>query len=529
MIISLSEHFYGVTFRLLSPVILLTLVLSCADLNAQDLITPADEAPTYRLSGAKIDVDRFGRPMFVVEYNRTKEGTLNPHILVEGNTSSGKLRVVGAPITDASGELRLSATRTSGDIEVYFAAQTSFGKMLISNVARVGNPGTKTKARSWTADEKKAYERSKLAKTPPKNLPSGYVAVESGTKLLPGMPIKTGFYAEWVDATVIRPESSGQVLVQIGQAKQLTLRDREKWLAIKSEILDKGESSPDQFSTKIRVLPDSKLIIPDGAQPLPSDLALTVGTPLLYDYSNKWQDVYVTKSENGKITLRFKGRSATWDTTQPRTKFLIHNETLKQLDQPDAADKFAANIELEDFPTKSGGSYSFSGKKLRHKDYPIDIPLPKNSQLVADDLTLEKGITLAGCWANKWFALTVIGENDDGSVKIHWDKFGKGFDCNMNRSQLVIQNKMAEQLELKKTSEKETAIDSAKDLTEILRTWTDDTGGYKIEAYYVAHTKAKITLKTAEGREINMPFSKLSGPDQELVSKNDQGSKNPFE
>ena len=529
MIISLNRQFCGLTFKLVSPVILLALAFSCAGLNAQDLLEPSAEAPSYRLSGAKIDVDRFGRPIFVVKYSRTKKGTYNSAILVEGNTSSGRLRILGAPIVDATGELRLSASTTSGDIEVYFATQASYGKMLVSNVARVGNPGAKTRARSWTADEKKAYERYKLAKTPPKNLPSGYVAVESGTKLLPGMPIKAGSYAEWVDATVIRPESNGRVLVQFGQANQLTVLAREKWLAVKSETLDRGKADPKQFNTDIQVLPDSKLIIPDGAQPLPSDLALPVGTPLLYDYSIKWQDVYVTKSENGKITLRYKDRSATWDTTKPRSKFLIHSETLKQLEQPDAAEKFAANIELEEFPTKQSGHSSFGKRKLRLKKYPIDIPLPKDSQLVADDLTLKKGTTLAGCWANKWYSLTVLHENSDGSVATRWDKFGNGFDCNMKRSELVIQNEIAKELELDQPSDKEQAIDSAEKLTETLRTWTDDTGEFKIEAYYVAHTKTKVTLKTTEGRQFDMPLSKLSDADQNLVSEIKQGSKNPFE
>jgi len=448
-------RFSGLIRKVLSIVVMLGCVLSAGDLSGQDLITPSAEAPSYKLSGAKLEYDRFGRRMFVVNYKRTKEGANRPAVTVEGKTPSGKLRVVGSSIGDASGELRFSASPTSSDIEAYLVVQTSYGKMLVSNVARVGNPGPAVRARSWTADETKAYERSKLAKTPPKNLPTDYIAVESGANLLPGMPIKAGSYAEWVDGTVIRPESNGQVLVQLGQAKQLTLRDREKWLAIKSETF--------------QVLPGSKLIIPAGAQPLPNDLVLPIGTPLLYDYSIKWRDVYVVKSENGKITLRYKGFRATWDTTQSRSKFLIHAETLKQLDQPDIADKFAANIELEEFPSKLNASSSLPSKrKFRLKDYPID------------------------------------------SVHVRWDRYGAGFDCNMKRSQLVIQNETARELTLNQASKNEAAIDPVEKLAKTLRVWTDSTGEYKIEAYYVANTKTKITLKTAEGREFDMPFSKLS-------------------
>ena len=516
----------GLIRKLLPVVMLVFVFLSNSDLIAQDLITPSAEAPAYQLSKAKFDVDRFGRRIFVLNYTRTKESKTQPapRISVEGKTTSGKLRVIGSSISDASGELRLSVSMTSKDVEVYFVVQTGFGSMLVSNVARVGNPGAATRARSWTADEKKKYERSKLAKTPPKSLPTGFIAVESGAKLLPGMPIKAGSYAEWVDATVIRPESNDRVLVKIGQSERLTLRDRKKWLAIKSETLDKGKADPDQFSTDINVLPGSTLIIPKGAQPLPSDLALPVGTPLIYDYAIKWRDVYVVKTEKEQITLRYKGYGATWDTTQPRSKFLVDAETLKQLKQPDAADKFAANIELDEFPSKPDSK----PKKLRHKEYPIDIPLPKNCQLVADDLTLKEGVALAGCWARKWNPLTVIHENSDGSVHVRWDKFGTGFDCNMTRNQLVIQDKTVEELQRDQASEKEEAIDSTEKLAKTLRVWTDSTGEFKMEAYYVSHTKTKVTLKTDAGREINMPFSKLSEADQKLISAVEQGTKNPF-
>ena len=529
---SLNRRFNRVALWLFTIALLMAFLLSNGDVNAQDLITPSAEAPSYRLSDAKFEFDRFGRQVFSVQYTRTKEADSgqSPAISVGGKTRSGELRVLGSSIHDSSGELSISASPFgSQDMEIYFVIQTSYGKMLVSNVARVGDPGSKTKARSWTAEETKAYERSKLARTPPEGLPEKHVALESGVKLLPGMPIKAGSYAEWVDATVIRPESSGQVLVQIGQAKTLTILDREKWLAIKPETLEQGISDPKQFSTDIQVLPGSKQIIPNGANPLASNLTLPVGTPLLYDDNFRWRDVYVVKTENGEIKLRFKDHSATWDKTEPRSKFLIHDETLKQLEEPSAADKFAANVEPEKFPAKPSDRSS-SARKLRLKNYPIDLQIPEDSQLVSDELTLKEGVALAACWARKWHPLTVLDENDDGSVHVRWDERSAAFDCNMKRSQLVIQNATVAELEADQAGEEpETTNGSAEELAQKLRDWTDSTGKFKIEAYYIAHTETKVTLKTAAGKEINMPFSKLSDADQELLSKIAQDGDNPFD
>ena len=505
----------------------------------QDLLTPAADAPQYRLSNPRHESDMFGRRIFVADYTRTEEGKLDPSpaIYVSGKTKSGKLTVSGAPISKTGGQLRLSVNfGSSKDIEIYFVVRGAYGTMLVSNVLRQGDPGAATQTKAWTAEETAAYERAKLATTPPKSLPEGYIAVKPGAELLPGMPIQAGSYAEWVKATVIRADANERVLVQLAGKDKLVFRDRAKWLAIKAETLQQGANNPSQFRTDIRALPNSRLIIPDGADPLPKDLELPVGTPLKYDYGSRWRDVYVVRNVDDEIKLRYKDFDSKWDTTQPRSKFLITKEILDQLKQPEVAKKFASNIAPEKFPGKD--SAPFSGRKIRIKSYPIKLEIPEKSQIVPEDVTLEPGTPLAACWANKWNALSVMHENDDGSVKIRFE--GWKTEYNMKRSELVIQDKTLSELrskqplaESKANAEEEPASErenvTAEQLTKTLRVWTDSTGEFKIEAYYVSHTMKKITLLTAADREINMPFSKLSEADQDLISKLDQKSRNPFQ
>ena len=185
--------------------------------QGQDLLTPAADAPRYRLSNLRFESDNFGRQVLTFDYTRTQAGKIvpAPRIEVEGKTKSGVLRVVAVDVSDANGEIKISTgLNITSDVEMYFYINNNVGKMLVSNVVRKGNPGTATRGKAWTLDQKTTYERAKLAKTPPKSIPSGYVAVRADANLLPGMPIKAGSFAEWVDATVIRTESKNRVLVQ---------------------------------------------------------------------------------------------------------------------------------------------------------------------------------------------------------------------------------------------------------------------------------------------------------------------------
>jgi len=121
--------------------------------------------------------------------------------------------------------------------------------------------------------------------------------------------------------------------------------------------------------------------------------------------------------------------------------------------------RFAANLELpkskygSSFPkSKSGSSFPKRKKsRARLKDYVIDIQLPEDSRILPEDLTVPPGTALAGCWGSRWRPLTVLSENDDGSIHVHWDEYSDSFDCNMKREQLVIENSTSHKI--KKSNE----------------------------------------------------------------------------
>ena len=235
--------------------------------------------------------------------------------------------------------------------------------------------------------------------------------------------------------------------------------------------------------------------------------------------------MFAIDTQGDQVNLRHTQFSSSWDRLKPRTKLVITEDVLSQLEGSDrkAVEKeFAKNLtaggtaKATSFPTKEGARSS-----IRHKQYKIDIAIPKGAQLVPDDLTIEKGTALAACWARKWRPITALSENEDGSLHVHWDEYSDAWDCDMTRDQLIIQDKTARKLKRKQGA-------SGDDLTRVLRTWTDVTGKYKIEARFLKRTKDELTIKTDAGREITMPIEKLIESDRELLPEWKDESDNPF-
>ena len=509
--------------------------LAAGSASASDLIVAPAEAPMYKLSNLRIENDRFGRSVLAVDYQLTRESDSGSYrVRISGKTKGGELNVIGFGGLEKSGTARIRINGVFGggnDFEVYFVTDGFHpAKYLVSNVVRLGNPGSRTKARPLTAKEKESIARTKLRATPPASLPDDYLAVDQGTTLVPGMPVKAGWDGEWKDAEVISFKVAGPVVLKYEGELTLESHPREKWIAVDPDVLSRARSTPEQFEVSVRTLPASTAIIPDGAVPLEDDVKLLPGTPmLLNEHGAMWKDVFVLEPQGDQVNLRYKNYSASWDKMHPRSKLVITKDVLSQLTSLTGSDrealekKFAQNLvsggrgaSKTTFPDKEKTRSS-----IRHKQYKIDIPIPKSAQLVPEKLTIEKGTPLAACWANRWHPITAIYENEDGSLHVHWDEYSDAFDCDMTRDQLIIQDKTVRKLR-RKTNK------VGQDLKETLRTWTDSTGKYKIEAWYVRRTEKQVFLKTDAGRELNMPIEKLSEEDRELLPAWQDESSNPF-
>jgi hypothetical protein len=534
----------------------LWLLVACvAPLSADELLVAPDDAPQYELTGIQRENDRFGSTVLVIDYKLVRKET-RPigSIRIAGKTKNGELIGFSVQRLEDSGQLRVGLGGMlwgENDYEIYLVIDAGWKKKyMVSNAVRLGDPGPATTARGWTDEEVKAAERAKLAPTPPAELPAGFLPVTAETILVPGMPIKAGSFAEWVDAQVIRAEGTGTVDVKFPSDERLQPMPREKWLAVDPDVLARAKSDPSQFEVSIRLLPDSLLAIPDGAIPLAGDVELPPGSPLILDDDHSWKNIFVVEADAESIKVRYEGFEANWDKSKPRNKFVIKEATLALLSRPEEVKKFVENLvsphtrrmaEFESARKEQEATFrkhqeqveeAIAGARARagihHQSYPIDLPLPKRAQVLPADLELEAGTPLAVCWARKWQPLTVLHENQDGSVHVHWDGMSSGFNCSITRDQLIIEDKTVRKLRRKSSAPK---LDAATpdNLTSVLRTWTDVTGKHKIEAFFVRKTDTEVTLKTDAGRELTLSIEKLSEQDRALISEPTGDDDNPFE
>lgn len=510
---------------------------------AQDLLQPPPEAAKVTLSNLRQERDRFGRAVLVVDYRvATDDPGYRGSAQVTGKTRGGRL--AGSYVNlERSGQIRLAlagALMVERDFEVYLVTRggpDTFYK--VSNSVTLGQPGGTTSARAWTAEEKQRHERAKRYRTPPSRLPAGMVAAERDTPLVPGMPIKGGYMGQWVDAEVLAIADNGSVTFKLQGREALELRPRAAWIAIDPAVLARAEQNPAQFKPSVKVLPGSRLPVPEGAVPLDDaglldrGIGLPKGTPLLVDYGHQWHDCFVLEDGVVEIKLRYKGWSSTWDKSEPRSKFLIAKSTLALLGKDGTEERFLANVGSEkvggaEMPGAFGaaGEWGGSGSGIEHKSYPIKGELPRGAVKVPEGLTIPVGTQLSVFWGSRWRGVKVLKANADGSLRVRWDDWSESWDCNIIRDELVIDQRLVSKLRRRATV-------MARQL-ERPRTWTDSTGKFKVEAVYVGKTDTQVTLRRADGVELTLDLEKLSEKDRDLVLEfgdqvEQEADENPFE
>ncbi len=380
--------------------------------------------------------------------------------------------------------------------------------------------------------EKAAYEKDKLAKVPPNQLAENHQRVTPGMDLMPGMPIKVGYYGDWVDGEVISLRNDGWVAVKLAPTRRIQYFAREKWLAIHPDVLARAHSDPDAYTPSVRVLPGTTRTLPSRAIPIDPDWDLPRGAPLL-SYFGEWKRVIVMEDRGDSIVVHHPGRPTMADRPEQRAELAILKSTVERLQQPDAAEHLAANLkEVEkdragsSRPGRLGGDRSdeFNDEVddflVVDRNYPIRISLPRRAVKVPTGLELPKDTLVAYCWGRKWQAATVV--RDDGQqLLVQEDSRAGGIILRVEREQLIIQSKTLSKI--RRSSSK-----AVKDLATTLRTWTDSTGQHKVEARFVSVTDGKVILKTDKGREIKLPLDRLSEDDRDLLRNAIAISDNPF-
>ena len=521
---------------------------------AQDLIQPAPDMPAYTLGSVHEGKDALGRPSVTIDYQRTKEGA--GLVSLSGKTSEGPLRIMGFGILhDASGKLELSSLFSSGrglDVDLYLTVSGSFAEecsfqCLVSNIVRAGTPSsTPTTAREWNTKESAAYQKDLLGRKPPFAPPEGYQLVQGVTKILAGMPVKVARYGEWMDAEALTNEAL--VTVKISGVKTLRTVTRGGWIAIKPSVLQQAASSPSSFQPSVKVIPGTAETLPDGYVIVTDDMRIVPGTPVKAIWHTQLSDATVIAVDGKQLTTHYDSQPAAFDKKLDRSAIVIAQTTLEELAKPNAAQQFESRIpkkssfeeEMEkdskrmademklardefdrisaENQKRMGSAGNLNGVggfpnsplpslPLTVQNNPIDLPIPKEAEMLPLDIALPQGTKLAACWGRRWNYVTVLRHSTEENIPIHWDDRPPQFDGLIHRNQLIIRK-----IDLKKLRSKAAKLEK--------RTWTDATGKFSVEAKISSRTATHVTLVKEDGKEVKLPIDKLSSADQKWLKEN---------
>lgn len=504
--------------------------------SAADLVQPSADAPRYQLSNARQERDRFGRSVIAVDFRRTKAGAGS--VALSGASAKGPVSISAfVPSSQESGTLHLSSMFGSrggvSDLELFLVQNhrinaTRTLRAMVSNSVRVGNPGTTTSPRAWTAEERKLADdfrrmmNDDSAHKPVKAYavsmkpPEGFEFVPNTAKLTKGTKLQACFQSKWHPLTTISENSDGTINVRWDKygpsfdcamtrgeliAETALVAGLEKHPASKypptvpnwtnASAKTTGAPTPD---AKTRKSYPVSIAVPSGSETVSADLKIKAGVALQACYAGKWNPITaLSENEDGTLNVRWNDYGSGFDCSMLRAELIINKMMAQQLrTNPDAVQ--------ENTPP------------LRRKAYAVSIPVPRGSQFVPDNAVLKPGTKLQACYARKWNPITFLSHASDGTLNVHWDEYSSGFDCSMLREQLIIRSS-----ELTQTT-----------AAAEMRTFTDATGKFKVKAKIVALTGDAVTLLTDKGKEVMLPINKLSEPDQDFL-RTYQSAENPFE
>jgi len=503
--------------------------------RAQDLILPAPDMPAFTLGSIKQGKDAFGRDALNIDYRRTKEGVGAAILAVR--TSDGSLKLVDTEVLgDESGELNVIKLFSGGkglDGELYLVVSGFFAEeceftCLVSNVARVGNPVFATAiAREWNSTESSAYQKELVGRKPPFGVPEGYQLVRASTKLIAGMPVKVGRYGKWVDAEALTSEAAVTVKV-MGTTDARTVT-RDGWLAIDPSVLQKGAVSPSSFKSSVTLIPGTTAILPDGYFVVDESINLVPGAPIRAIWHKELLPSTVISIEGGIVWIHCDSKPALLDKRCERGQLVIALSTIEDLVKPDAAQRFQNRVPKrpsKDEETQGGADRNkkdlsagmdFTGNTiglagstpqvLTLQNNPIDLPIPREAELLPLDFPIPRGTKLAACSGGRWNYVTVLKDNKEDTVPIHWDDRTPEFDGLIHRTQLIIRKSDLKKLRIKATRSER-------------RMWTDSTGKHSVEATLSSRTATQITIVKEDGKEVTLSIDKLSAADQKWLREN---------
>ncbi len=448
--------------------------------SSQELIAAPDGYVRYKLSNLRVERGILGE-VVAIDYKQTQNGIGSGNVQLAARTDDGRLGIIGVSMIDESGTIRLE-NRFPGLAQMLGGGEAGMELYFIVNLqgaAGFYNPIT--------------------------------------SRLLGGK--------EYLVSNVLRRGTMNSKVA----ARQLT---KEETAAIESD-------------RKARMPPEET---PSGYARAREDTKLVVGVPVKVGQGGNWVDAVVVDLPS-QTTAKVKVEGSSYLRTVNRKDWIAVSKTVSRQISTNP-EGFSTNIR------------SLPGGNLALDD---DLrPIPDSSSLV-------KGTPLLREQGSSWQGVFFLSA-DNVSARVLINQFNKLKLEIIPKTKLAIRTETLDALKQKKAAEELFAINVAGYEQKVaglakfpggtqpssaagrqptgafsggvvgskpadsmagreviqLRTWSDSTGRFKVEAELVDRDDQNITLRRPSGKIAKVPRAKLSEADLAYLKKLDEEAENPF-
>lgn len=533
------------------------------------LVEPIDGLARYEITGIRMGpINEVKRRPVMIDWRRTKPGFGRPMMAVRDGDGRGVLTegVFARVLRDESGTIEFGGSFGFGfleepDLEAMIVSpgpgdpRDAEFDVLVSNIVTLGTPPQPaSRAVAMTAAQRADFETLIKRTTPPQTLPAGWVRTDPQTPLADGMVAKWGRNMEWFDAEILDVHSDGfttdrGVTLKMDSDGKITVGNRGDFLAVRSVDVAKARTNPKAFSPSVRVFPDSIEPMPDGYVVV-GDTALVVGTPVKASRTVNPIDARIESSlGNGTYNVIY-------DDTGNRDTFkgidlAITTQTLETLRGPDPAKAFAAVMEKKaEEKKRAEAAEAMAAEQKRAEtyapisqaaadrldldEYPIGGKIPRDAQVVPDDLPVPAGTDL-GVWRTaRWQKLICVAGSQSGPIAVAWEGASRVWDVRIAREDLIIAKREVAKLrrlaasgELDLNAEME-AIEKAEAAAEKqaaaeiyeaepVRLWRSADRKFTVQAKLTGRKDGMVFLETREGEELEVPYDQLGTHSQHYL------------
>ncbi len=448
--------------------------------SSQELIAAPDGYVRYKLSNLRVEQSVLGE-VVAIDYTRTQNGVGSGNVQLAARTDDGRLGIIGVTMIDESGTIRLE-NRLPGLARILGGSERGMELYFVVNLrgsAGFYNPLT--------------------------------------SRLLGGK--------EYLVSNVLRRGTMNSKVAP----RQLT----------------KEERAAVERDRKARMPPEE---VPSGYTRAKADTKLMSGAPIKVGQGGEWVDAIVVDLPS-ETTAKVKTEGSSYLRTINREDWIaVSKSVARQMD--DNPDQFSTKIR------------SLAGGNLALDD---DLrPIPDPSSLV-------KGTPLLREQGSRWQGVLFLSA-DNVSARVLVNQFNKLKVEITPTTKLAIRTQTLEALKQKSDAEKLFAVNvegyeqkvaglakfpggsqppsavpspptgsfsggvvsstaakvTASPRENPIRTWSDSTGRFKVEAELVDRDDQNITLRRSNGKIAKVPLAKLSEADLAYLKKLDEEAENPF-